>query len=158
MQPSAASGSSNLRGYLYLGFLAFIFFEAGLYASHRASTPAAAAPSSSWLSFSHKPTPESVHPITQLMTDAENNFRQKLARQSRTLADAVAEYRRRYNRAPPKGFDAWWAFAQDHQVLLVDEYDAIVEDLEPFWALTGAEIRERAQEVRKPIPPCITGM
>lgn len=28
-------------------------------------------------------------------------------RQSKTLQEAVAEYKRRYERAPPKGFDIW---------------------------------------------------
>jgi len=88
------------------------------------------------------------HPIPKLMEEAEARFREKLARQSTTLKAAVAEYQRRYKRPPPKGFDAWWKFAQRHDVLLVDEYDGLMEDLEPFWQLSGAELLNRTRAVR----------
>ncbi|KAF9237132.1 glycosyltransferase family 90 protein [Melanogaster broomeanus] len=60
------------------------------------------------------------------MADAERKFRTLLEKQSRTLPDAVAEYKRRYGRDPPRGFDEWWQFAKDHDLKLVDEFDAIV--------------------------------
>ncbi|KAJ9105551.1 hypothetical protein QFC19_003533 [Naganishia cerealis] len=55
--------------------------------------------------------PVSAHPIKQLIKDAHDQWRAKNARQSKTLKQAVAEYKRR-NRglAPPKGFDKWWRF------------------------------------------------
>lgn len=81
------------------------------------------------------------------MEDAEEKYRQKLARQSPTLKAAVAEYRRRYKRHPPRGFDTWWKFAQEHGVKLVDEYDGMAEDLAPFWELSGEELRRRALQV-----------
>lgn len=89
------------------------------------------------------------HPIPKLMEEAESAFRKKVAKQSQTLAAAVSEYKRRYKRPPPKGFDAWWAFAQKHDVMLVDEYDGLVEDLAPFWDLSGQEFRRRADQVCK---------
>ncbi|EGO01338.1 glycosyltransferase family 90 protein [Serpula lacrymans var. lacrymans S7.3] len=81
------------------------------------------------------------------MAEAEEKFRNLLSRQSKSLEHAVAEYKRRYNRNPPKGFDDWWAFAKQHNVKLVDEYDGLVEDLAPFWNLTGQELRRRALQV-----------
>jgi hypothetical protein len=51
-----------------------------------------------------------VHPIYQLIRDAREKWDDKLEKQSRTLQDAVKEYRRRYGRQPPKGFDRWWKF------------------------------------------------
>ncbi|KAG6883418.1 hypothetical protein C0993_006279 [Termitomyces sp. T159_Od127] len=87
------------------------------------------------------------HPITLLMDEAEGKYRQKLAGQSRTLKAAVGEYKKRYSRAPPRGFDEWWAFAQEHGALFVDEYDGLVADLAPFWALEGAELRRRVRQV-----------
>jgi hypothetical protein len=81
------------------------------------------------------------------MDDSEARFRKKLAAQSKSLAGAVAEYKRRYKRSPPKGFDGWWNFAQEHNVSLVDEYDGLVKDLAPFWQLSGAEFRRRARQV-----------
>jgi hypothetical protein len=51
-----------------------------------------------------------VHPVYQLIRDARDAWDDKIDRQSRTLKDAVHEYRRRYGRQPPKGFDKWWMF------------------------------------------------
>jgi hypothetical protein len=47
------------------------------------------------------------HPVLLLMKEGEERFKQKLARQSKTFEQAVGEYRRRYGRSPPKGFDIW---------------------------------------------------
>ena len=47
------------------------------------------------------------HPIQVLIERAEERWRKKCARQSRTLVDAVREYKQRYRRNPPKGFDDW---------------------------------------------------
>ncbi|KAG5640782.1 hypothetical protein DXG03_007199 [Asterophora parasitica] len=87
------------------------------------------------------------HPIPKLMDEAEVKYRQKLAGQSKTLKAAVTEYSRRYKRDPPKGFDDWWKFAQKYGVQLVDDYDGLVADLEPFWELSGEEVRRRAVQV-----------
>lgn len=87
------------------------------------------------------------HPIPWLMEEAEEKYRKKLGAQSKTLKAAVAEYRRRYRRAPPKGFDEWWKFAQKYDVKMVDEYDGLMEDLKPFWELSGEEIRRRSAQV-----------
>ena len=81
------------------------------------------------------------------MAEAEERFKDMLARQSKTLRDAVVEYRTRYGREPPKGFDDWWQFAQDNNVKLVDEFNAIDEDLAPFWDMPPEEFRRRAIQV-----------
>lgn len=47
------------------------------------------------------------HPIVHLIRQGQLEWKQKLERQSKTLAQAVAEYKRRYSRNPPKGFDDW---------------------------------------------------
>jgi hypothetical protein len=75
------------------------------------------------------------HPMLDLIDRAEQEWDAKVKRQSKSLEDAVKEYRRRYHRRPPKGFDKWWDYAQAHNVVLVDEYDQIFKDLQPFWAL-----------------------
>lgn len=51
--------------------------------------------------------PDAPHPIFQLIRDAEAAWDTKRARASKSLDEAVAEYRRRYRRAPPLGFDKW---------------------------------------------------
>lgn len=52
----------------------------------------------------------SPHPITYLIDQAQAAWAEKNARQSRTLREAVEEYRRRYGRAPPAGFEKWWRY------------------------------------------------
>ena len=81
------------------------------------------------------------------MEDAEVEFKRKLSSQSKTLKAAVTEYKRRYKRVPPKGFDQWFKFAQQNDVKMIDEYDCLVQDLEPFWELSGEEIRRRSRQV-----------
>ncbi|KIM53983.1 glycosyltransferase family 90 protein [Scleroderma citrinum Foug A] len=134
---------------------------AGLFAARRNRTSLSSPSShsnvrSNWFSVSPKWLPFSrqggdigvldEHPIPKLMADAEQKFKALLAKQSKTLVQAVAEYKRRYGRDPPRGFDDWWEFATQNDVKLVDEYDAIFEDLGPFWLLSGREFRERAHE------------
>lgn len=50
---------------------------------------------------------DSRHPILTLVDEAEKAWNALVKKQSRTLREAVAEYRRRYRRNPPKGFDKW---------------------------------------------------
>jgi hypothetical protein len=68
------------------------------------------------------------------------------ARQSRTLQEAVAEYRRRYGLPPPPHFDKWWEFAKSKDVQLIDEFDTVMELITPFWGLKPSTIRARARE------------
>ena len=89
-----------------------------------------------------------VHPIPKLMADAQTKFKTMISGQSKTLAEAVKEYNRRYGRNPPKGFDDWFAFAKENGVKIIDEYDQLVRDLEPFWDMGGEELRRRAVQVR----------
>jgi len=98
---------------------------------------------------SKKPLPpanEKSHPIYQLITGEEGEFSDISSRQSKTLKEAVAEYRRRYNIPPPPNFDKWYEFAKEQGVQLIDEYDTIYHSLLPFWALEPAVIRGRARE------------
>ena len=99
------------------------------------------------LPFASDGTMTGKHPIPRLMEEAEEHFRKKLGSQSKTLKEVVAEYRRRYQRAPPKGFDEWWKFAQKHDVKMTDEYDGLMNDLKPFHELSGEEIRRRSEQV-----------
>ncbi|KAF8656662.1 hypothetical protein AX16_002465 [Volvariella volvacea WC 439] len=88
--------------------------------------------------------PKGPHPIFRLMAEAEANWEKKLGEASRTLEEAVDEYRRRYRRMPPKGFDKWWKYVTDHNVQLPDEYDQIFEDLEPFWGMPPWDVQRFA--------------
>ncbi|KAG6818280.1 hypothetical protein H0H93_006311, partial [Arthromyces matolae] len=148
-------------GYIFFAFVFFFFLRAGFLAGDnrlhinvgmdlslssgnyemgkKATLPSSEA---GWI---HTPIVE--HPISKLMDSAEERYRNKLAKQSTTLKAAVAEYKRRYGRSPPKGFDAWFAYAKKHDVKFVDEYDGLMEDLQPFRELSGQEIRRRTEQV-----------
>lgn len=51
--------------------------------------------------------PQGRHPVYDLVEKAKKQWNAKVTRQSKTLRDAVREYRRRYQREPPFGFDHW---------------------------------------------------
>lgn len=93
------------------------------------------------------PRPAIHHPIPKLMADAREAYDEKVARQSKSLSDAAQEYRRRYKRDPPKGFDKWYEFATKNNAVMIDEYDQLIRDLEPFWLFTGKELRKRCIDV-----------
>lgn len=90
--------------------------------------------------------PNGPHPIFELMQNAEDEWNRRLARASKTFAEAVAEYRRRYGRAPPLGFDKWWDFVTKHDVQLPDEYDEIYHDIQPYWGLDPEDIGKSVEE------------
>ncbi|ODN80875.1 beta-1,2-xylosyltransferase 1 [Cryptococcus amylolentus CBS 6039] len=89
------------------------------------------------------------HPILGLLRDGEVKWNAMLAKQSKTLDQAVDAYVDKWGRQPPKGFDEWWIFAQANNVLLPDEYDAIMESLLPFYALPIESLKARMAEAEK---------
>lgn len=86
------------------------------------------------------------HPVARLVSDASTAFNETLQRQSKSLDEAVTEYRRRYNMPPPPHFDKWYDFAAERNTLLIDEYDTIYHSLLPFWGLAPSTIRSRVRE------------
>ena len=136
------------RGWTLITGVFLLFMLAGLFSARNDRKNAGRTTSVySWLSFTRSTATITEHPITKLMDDAKVTFTNLLAKQSKTLPEAVAEYKRRYARDPPRGFDHWWAYAKEHNFKLVDEFDAIAEDLAPFWALSGEELRRRTFQV-----------
>ncbi|KAJ7188971.1 hypothetical protein C8R46DRAFT_879153 [Mycena filopes] len=146
LTPRAAYGWFHQQsGYIFLFVVFFAFLRAGLHAAAPPSLPhtssSLAAKAKAWIPLIGSKTVK--HPIPTLMDAADARFRTKLARQSTTLAGAIAEYKKRHGRAPPRGFDKWYAFAKQNNFVMIDEFDAVVEDLAPFWKLSGAEVRRR---------------
>ncbi|KAJ7125783.1 glycosyl transferase family 90-domain-containing protein [Mycena crocata] len=84
--------------------------------------------------------PAGSHPIFELIWRAEAGWKDKLDRASTTFPQAVAEYKRRYSRDPPRGFDGWWNYVRENDVQLPDEYDQIYADLEPFWGIEQKDL------------------
>ncbi|GFZ52387.1 hypothetical protein JCM24511_10160 [Saitozyma sp. JCM 24511] len=89
-----------------------------------------------------------LHPIYKLIRDARKAWDNKLERQSQSLEEATVEYRRRYGRQPPRGFDKWWKYVVNNNVTLPDEYDQVDRDLLPFRALTPEELTRRLNDTR----------
>ena len=77
----------------------------------------------------------SSHPIDSLIRDAtvQSEAWAKQASASQTLDQALVEYRRRYKRYPPPAFNDWYAFAKEKSSFVIDDWDQIYNDLEPFW-------------------------
>ena len=147
--------SGQKRGLLFFTAVVIVFMQGGLWSAHRQAADnfpdnTLVSTTTRYLSFGWSKSRPTIkeHPIPKLMAEAETAFREKLSRQSRTLEAAVAEYQRRYGRNPPRGFDDWWKFAQENNVMMTDEYDNIQEDLAPFWDVTGEQLRYRAAIVR----------
>ena len=92
------------------------------------------------------PSDSPSHPLYQLVNHAESEFDTLKKSQSKTLVEAVAEYRRRYKIPPPPNFDKWFQYAKLRNVQLVDEFDSIFDTILPFWALDPSTIRSRARE------------
>lgn len=84
------------------------------------------------------------HPIDTLIYDAkvEHDTYSTAASWSRSLQDAVKEYRRKYKVNPPPNFDVWYEYATNRSAFVIDEFDQIHHDLLPFRALSPAVIRE----------------
>ncbi|WOO80670.1 Beta-1,2-xylosyltransferase 1 [Vanrija pseudolonga] len=92
---------------------------------------------------------ETPNPILALLKEGEEKWQKLVNRQSKTLEQAVKVYEERWGRPPPKGFDDWWRFAEQHEVMLPDEYDAIMESLMPFYGLPIGTLKEREEDAEK---------
>ncbi|KAI4238193.1 MAG: hypothetical protein LQ352_007891, partial [Teloschistes flavicans] len=89
-----------------------------------------------------------IHPIDSLINAAslQHDAWLKQASASKTLGDAVTEYKKRYKRYPPPGFDDWYRYATERSSLVIDDFDNLMDDLRPFWAIPPAEIRKRTRD------------
>ncbi|GAA5868829.1 hypothetical protein JCM8547_002841 [Rhodosporidiobolus lusitaniae] len=85
------------------------------------------------------------HPIHGLMREAKGLWEEKKKQQSETCEEAMEEYKRRYGRRVPEGFQHWWYWAKQNKVQLLDEYDSIMDHIEPFLARRPSEIRRHLQ-------------
>lgn len=87
---------------------------------------------------------DELHPIELLVKEAHEDLKSMVEGQSKTLPDAIAEYERRYHMEPPPGFDLWFKLAVESNCTIVDNFDTVMQTLEPFWGLTAKEMRARA--------------
>ncbi|KAF4876539.1 Beta-1,2-xylosyltransferase 1 [Colletotrichum siamense] len=65
------------------------------------------------------------------------------ANQSRTLDEAVRNYRVRYGMPPPPKFDKWFEYAMENGSPIIDDFTQINDDLLPFWGVQPEVLRQR---------------
>ena len=104
-----------------------------------------------WLSTSFLAPPIYVdhHPIETLMATArtQHDEWEKQAASSRSLAEAVGEYQRRYHRHPPPLFDKWYNFAVSRNSTVIDDYDGMMKDLAPFAQQPPYQLRRSTRKI-----------
>ena len=84
------------------------------------------------------------HPIVKLVELANRAWRQYDGSRSRTFSETVSKYRRNYGRHPPPGFKDWYRFARGKNVYNIDDFEQIMDDLRPFWAIEAHIVRDLA--------------
>ena len=72
------------------------------------------------------------HPIEILIGQARARHADMVKRQSKTQEEAIREYKKRYSREPPPGFDHWYKAAVEADSPIIDEYDTAMAAFEPF--------------------------
>lgn len=94
-------------------------------------------------------TAVTYHPIDLLVYQAHARHELFAAQAftSKTLTRAAQVYKQRYHRHPPPGFDRWYEYATKRDSLIIDDFDSIDRDLQPFYALEPQTIRERTWEL-----------
>ena len=90
------------------------------------------------------------HPIEILFQDARRKQAHLVERQSKSLAEAVINYKKRYNREPPPGFDEWYHAAISLNATIIDDYDSVMANFEPYWSISARELRARVRQVLDP--------
>ena len=91
-------------------------------------------------------TSSKQHPIELFIKTASAKYAGMPNRKSKTLEEAVIEYKRRYSREPPPNFENWYKAAVDAKVPIIDAYDTVMAAFEPFWGISAKESRARVQE------------
>ena len=84
------------------------------------------------------------HPIANLMEEADKSWRKYEGSRSTTFRQTLDKYRSRYGRHPPPGFKDWYIFARKKNVFNIDDFDQVMDDLRPFWAIDPKIIRTHA--------------
>lgn len=85
-----------------------------------------------------------LHPIRRLMEEADLAFRAYEGGASQTFRQTVDKYRSKYGRHPPPGFREWYVFARKRNVVNIDDFEHIMDDLRPFWTMEPKIIRSLA--------------
>lgn len=80
---------------------------------------------------------------------AQRKFDSMVSRQSQTYEQAVERFVQQYNRQPPPGFEDWFAYAKQNDVVIIDDYGQLEKDLAPLRKIPGHVLRARVKNARK---------
>ncbi|KAF2151268.1 glycosyltransferase family 90 protein [Myriangium duriaei CBS 260.36] len=88
------------------------------------------------------------HPIGDLIERAhwKHEGWAEQALSSHSLAEAVGEYHRRYQRYPPPGFSEWYNFALSRNSSVIDDFDGIMRDIAAFEQFPPVLLRQKTWE------------
>ena len=84
------------------------------------------------------------HPISILMEEADRAWKAYENSRSTTFRQTVSKYRSEYGRHPPPGFKDWYKFARKRGVHNIDDFQQVMDDLRPFWAVEPWRMRNLA--------------
>ena len=80
-----------------------------------------------WSSEPNRPSAEEV----------DSYLSRLLSRQSQSIEEASSRYTLQSGRAPPPGFEEWFTIGRENKCL-IDDYDQVHKDFEPFYRLAEA--------------------
>ncbi|KAI5864761.1 glycosyltransferase family 90 protein [Durotheca rogersii] len=92
------------------------------------------------------------HPVDDLVYNGRVELDRWLrhASISTTLRLAVAVYKENHQgRDPPPHFDKWFEFAQQRESVIIDAFNQIDKDIQPFWGLSQRQIQDRFEKARE---------
>ncbi|CAK5284942.1 unnamed protein product [Mycena citricolor] len=85
-------------------------------------------------------SPVTATALTPELATAHQQVDILFSRQSTTLSQAAARHALKTGRAPPAGYERWWNLTQTQsEKCLVDEYEQVYKDFEPFYQLAAAD-------------------
>lgn len=104
------------------------------------------------------PEPIDAHPISLSMKIADDAWRAYENSRSTTFRQTVSKYRNKYGRHPPPGFRDWYRYARKRNVHNIDDFDQIMDDLRPFWAVEPQILRNLAANMAKATDQGVSSM
>lgn len=153
MAPLQQLRTHIVKLFIFVTVTAFLSFLSFYYRHRLPSTtlnPWAGGKADSLNFASSGPTSGHKHPIEVLVEDARRKHTHIIESQSKSLKQAIANYKERYNREPPPGFDDWYHYAVNNNATIIDEYDSVMAMFEPYWGITARELRARVREALDP--------
>ncbi|EFP88411.2 uncharacterized protein PGTG_14495 [Puccinia graminis f. sp. tritici CRL 75-36-700-3] len=98
----------------------------------------------------NSPNDQSPRPILPLLLNSRQSWKSILHSQPLSLQQARLDYEQNFHPLqPPPGFDQWFQFARLHNFTLINRFDSLMSDLEPFRKLAPTELSRRTQELVK---------